>query len=340
MKQPFSVGEVCAAPGSVAHGYLFSAEMRDGSNFGVPVIIVNGSEDGPVLSIVAGTHPNEQAPMEAIRLLTREVLNPKQIKGALIAIPCANPLAFQQGEYVSPSDGMNLYLAYPGDKKGSITQRIAAAIWENVGLRSNCVIDFHSNYCPCLMFSFMAVIDDKATLKKAHGYAKAGGLTIMFADEKLYPSPGISGFTDLLLAKGIPGFTFEVAGSNDIQPDSVAVTVRGVQNVMKAMGMLPGTPEPHKEIKVLTADYCFYGMVKANRAGLVQKIAEPGVKLKKGEVIAKIHNLFGEEVEVVKAPLDGYIWSYPLRTPRALPTQAVEAGGNVSYFFVDYQRGF
>lgn len=324
----------------MAHGYFFSAEMRDGSNVGIPAIVVNGSEDGPVLSIVAGTHPNEQGPMEAIRLLTRDVLDPKQIKGALIAVPCANPLAFQQGEYISPSDGVNLYLAYPGDRNGSITQRFAAAIWEHVGLKSNCVIDFHSNYRPCLMFSFMAVVNDKATLKKAHGYAKAGGLTIMFADDKLYPSPGIHGFTDALLERGIPGFTFEVAGSNDILPESVSVTVRGVQNVMKAMGMLPGKPEPHHEIKVLSGDYCFYGMVKANRAGLVQRIVEPGAKLKKEDIIARIHNLFGEETEVVRAPADGYIWSYPLRTPRALPTQAVEAGSNISYFFVDYKRDF
>lgn len=340
MKQDFTVGNVRAAPGSVAHGYIFSAELRDGSSVGVPVIVVNGSEDGPVVSIVAGTHPNEQAPMEAIRQLTREVLNPEQIKGALIAVPCANPLAFQQGEYVSPGDGVNLYLAYPGNKQGSITQRIAAAIWENVGLKSNCVIDFHSNYRPCLMFSYLLAIDDKATLKKAHSLAKAGGLTVIFSDDKLYPAPGFSGFTDNLLKKGIPGFTFEVAGSNDIIPESVAVTVRGVQNVMKAMGMLSGNPEPHREIKVLTGDYCFYGMVQSNRAGLVQKIAEPGAKLKKGDVIARIHNLFGEEVEVTRAPTDGYIWAYPLRTPRALPTQAIESGGNVSYFFVDYKRPF
>jgi hypothetical protein len=116
--------------------------------------------------------------------------------------------------------------------------------------------------------------------------------------------------------------------------------MRGVQNVMKAMGMVPGNAEPHKEVKVLTGDYCFYGMVQSNRAGLVQKIAEPGAKLKKSDVIARIHNLFGEEVEVVRAPADGYIWAYPLRTPRALPTQAVESGGNVSYFFVDYKRPF
>jgi predicted deacylase len=340
MKQPFAVGNVRAAPGSVAHGYLFSAEVRDGSSVGVPVIVVNGSEDGPVLSIVAGTHPNEQAPMEAIRRLTREILSPKQVKGALVAVPCANPLAFQHGEYVSPNDGVNIYLAYPGDKQGSITQRFAAAIWENVGLKSNCVIDFHSNYQPCLMFSYLSIIKDKTTLKKAHSLAKAGGLTVIFADDQLYPSSGFHGFTDLLLEHGVPGFTFEVAGSNDIVPVSVNVTVRGLQNVMKAMEMLPGNLEPHKEIKVLTGDYCFYGMVKANRAGLVQKIAEPGAKLKKGDVIARIHNLFGEEVEVITAPTDGYIWSYPLRTPRALPTQAVECGSNISYFFVDYKKEF
>lgn len=341
MKGTFSVGDIKARPGSIESGYLTRVEERDGTFVGVPTIVVNGAEDGPVLSMIAGTHPNEQGPIDAVRHLVKGALDPKKIKGAVVVVACANPLGFQHGQYISPNDGVNIYLTYPGDKNGSITRRIAATIWEEVGLKSDCVIDFHSNYKPCLMFSYMSNIEDKATLKRTYSLAKAAGLTIIFSDEKLYPaSRGVQGITDLLMREGIPGFTFEVQASNDIDPDSVRVAVRGVQNVMKALKMLPGEPEPHPEIKVLDGGYCFYGMVKANRAGLVEKIARPGEKLTKGTVVARIHNLFGDEVEAIKAPVDGYLWSYPLRTWIALQTQAVETGGDVCYFFVDYKRPF
>ena len=53
------------------------------------------------------THGNEIAGTAAIIEVMR-ALDPQQMRGAVIAIPVANPLALDQGSYVYPQDGRNM----------------------------------------------------------------------------------------------------------------------------------------------------------------------------------------------------------------------------------------
>ena len=79
-------------------------------------------------------------------------------------------------------------------------------------------------------------------------------------------------------------------------------------------------------------------LIRAERGGIVVKEADDafiGRKIPKGEVIARIYSLYGDEREVIKAPCDGYIWGWPLRTVYGLQTPAVYTGAEVCYWFVE-----
>ena len=52
MNQTITVGDVSANPGEVKEGYGLSVELRDGSPIRVPVIIMNGKEDGLMLLLL------------------------------------------------------------------------------------------------------------------------------------------------------------------------------------------------------------------------------------------------------------------------------------------------
>ena len=60
-----------------------------------------------------------------------------------------------------------------------------------------------------------------------------------------------------------------------------------------------------------------------------------GEFLKKGERLAEIYDLYGDVLEVVEMPVDGYVWAYPcgssLGTSGSL--QAVQSGANIAYAF-------
>jgi len=160
LKQVLKVGEVSAEPGQKNHGPATWVELKDGSKVHLPVILVNGQGEGPKVVINCATHPTEPVGYAAIQILTREI-DPAKLKGSIIAFPISNPLGMQWGEYVSPHDYVNMYVAYPGSKDGSITSRLANFIWENASKSADLVMDVHENVKPCLHFSFVGYCKDK-----------------------------------------------------------------------------------------------------------------------------------------------------------------------------------
>ncbi|MGD2142279.1 MAG: hypothetical protein PVH79_02220, partial [Candidatus Bathyarchaeota archaeon] len=78
-----------------------------------------------------------------------------------------------------------------------------------------------------------------------------------------------------------------------------------------------------------------HGIIRASRGGLIRFFKKPGELFKRGETLAEIYDLYGDVVEEVEMPVDGYVWAYPcgqsLNTSGGL--QAVQSGANVAYAF-------
>jgi len=136
------VGDVIAKPGETKWGAATWVELRDSTRVYLPVILVNGKQNGPTVVILGATHPTEQIGVHALQILTRKKVQPSKLKGKIIAFPIANPLAQQFSEYVSPHDGINMARAYPGSKDGSLTERFSNFIWETAK-KADFVLDQH-----------------------------------------------------------------------------------------------------------------------------------------------------------------------------------------------------
>jgi predicted deacylase len=339
-----SVGQVEAKPGELKRGYCFWVELKDGTRVNLPVIIVNGASEGPKIVITSATHPTELVGLAAVQYMTKKYLNPSKMKGSLIIFPVANPLGMQLGEYISPHDIVNLVNAYPGSKSGTITSRIANFIWE-VSEDADLVMDFHENVEPCLNFSIVGRGKDPDTDRKAMELAEAFGITIIrSAKETEYRLPGVKpgdkSFTDLLMSKGVPAFTPEFVGATgatfDENETRVQVALRGCLNVLKKLGMIEGRVETQTGIKVMKGNYEVAGMPISNRGGIVHRTAEIAVKLRKDTPIAKIVDVFGEELEVIKMPLDGYIWGWTVGNPATIDRNwTVQTGAPIAFVFKD-----
>jgi hypothetical protein len=340
MKQVLKVGEISAEPGQRAHGPAMWVELRDGSRVHLPVILVNGQEDGPRIVINCATHPTELVGFAAVQILTRKI-DPTRLKGSLIVFPVSNPLGMQWGEYVSPHDYVNMYVAYPGSKDGSITSRLANFIWENASKDADLVMDVHENVKPCLHFSYVAHCEDKKVENQALEAAKAFGLTIIRPKGEFALAgmkPGDVEYVDALLANGIPAFTPELEAGTDLTMGeewvSVRVGVRGLMNVLKKMEMIQGAPEPQTDVKVFPGNFAFYGMSVANRGGVVNRLVDVGIKLKQGTPIATVMNPYGEIVETLKIPVDGYLWGWNIGSPPNF-NWTVQSGDSVAFIYQD-----
>ena len=340
MKNVLRVGEVTVEPGQTAHGPGMWVELKDGSRVHLPVILLNGKDDGPRVVINCATHPTELVGFAAVQILTRKI-DPTKLKGNLIVFPVSNPLGMQWGEYVSPHDYVNMYVAYPGSKDGSITSRLANFIWENASKGADLVMDVHENVKPCLHFSYVPFCEDKNVENRALEAAKAFGLTIIRPKGEFALAgmkPGDVEYVDALLASGVPAFTPELEAGTDLtmgqEWPSVRVAVRGLMNVLKKMQMIQGITEPQTDVKVYPGNFEFYGMAVANRGGIVNRLVDVGVKVKKDAPIATVLNPYGEVVETLRMPVNGYLWGWNIGSPPNF-NWSVQTGDSVAFIYKD-----
>ena len=343
MPDTITIGEVSAAPGELKWGSATWAELRDNTRVHLPVMIMNGSNDGPTITINGATHPTEHIGVHALQLLLRDKLNPAKLKGRIIAFPVANPFAQQFSAYVSPHDGINMSRSYPGSKDGTVTQRFANFIWENAALKSDLVIDQHENAKEALYFSIVARGKDAETDKRALELAGAFGATVIRTGGSenmpaVYSAAGGESLSTTAMRAGIPAFTPEYETTTDIgfsEKDlGIRVALKGLTNVLKKIDMIPGEIEKQDEIKVMEGDFKSWGMNTATRGGLTRRLVHVGVKLNKGTPISDTYDPYGTLIERVTMPIDGYIWGWNVGVPPWW-NWSVASGDPIAFIFQD-----
>src|SRR5215203_3733627 len=109
----------------------------------IPFTVIHGAKPGPVLALVAGTHGMEYTPILALQRI-RETLDPKVLAGTVILVHVANmPSYLGRTIYYSPADNKNLNRVFPGTATGTLSERIAYAITNEIIARATHVVDLH-----------------------------------------------------------------------------------------------------------------------------------------------------------------------------------------------------
>jgi predicted deacylase len=111
----------------------------------VPVTVLAGAEAQPGRGVAAigATHGNEYEGPVAIKHLLNEI-RIEDVRGRIILIPTLNVPAFNANARDTPDDRMNLNRVFPGDARGSITQRFARFIHDVIFPQVHVVLDIHS----------------------------------------------------------------------------------------------------------------------------------------------------------------------------------------------------
>src|SRR5262245_22642404 len=137
---PLSIGSATAAPGKTGSGFIEVPAGVDAATR-IPVTIIRGATTGPTLALVGGTHGSEVAPIIALQRV-RKNIDASQLRGTVIIVHVANmPSFLGRTIYYSPVDGKNLNRVYPGKKDGTVSERIAYAITQEVISKADYSID-------------------------------------------------------------------------------------------------------------------------------------------------------------------------------------------------------
>jgi len=326
MDRVLTVGNLEVSPGAVGKGSLGSIAMA-ACRVDIPVVAINGTEPGPTVVILAGVHGTELSGIGALLRALREI-DPGRMKGRIIAVTAANPLAIQVGAYTTPIDGENLSSSFldNSDPQGSTTKRMGAIISPVVGM-ADYLVDMHANPTPSIPFVLMnsQAARDERTLEGTRLIARAFGTTVID-----YPQPPRS-MRDRCSAAGVPGITPELPGNIYLLDEINEIGAIGISNILKTLNMIPGQPQGQK-VAGIEGDLRFHGFLRTDAGGLVYYTKPPGTKIQKGEEVAQILDFYGDVRQSVRMPITGYCWSF---LGGVGGSHAVTEGDQIAYMFRD-----
>jgi predicted deacylase len=241
-----------------------------------------GVEDGPNVLLTAGVHGDEYEGPAAILEIVRR-LDPRTVRGSITAIPVVNPMAFAAGTRTSPDDDVNLARVFPGDPKGSVTERLAAAVWDRFVSRTQYLIDLHSGG---VEYVFLPV---------AGFYGEAGDdnpsyqAAIRFGLPAVWRLPSTSGvMSNEAWKRGIVAIGNEYLGSGQLSPEGIRSYIEGVRSCLRFWGVLNDGAPSDATPNVYGEDWQLArceGMFLAHRA--------LGASVSRGELVAEIRRLPG-----------------------------------------------
>jgi predicted deacylase len=308
----FVLGDLRAKPGETVSGYLPVPE-KDGVGTRIPVTVIHGARPGKVLALVAGLHPFEYPPILALYRL-KAALDPKELAGTIVMVHIANLPGFQRRTiYYVPGDWKNLNRVFPGDLQGTLSQRMAAVINEQVVKRSDALLDMHcgDGNEALIPYTYWMISGDKAFDESTRRLALAFGLPHIIIDEtrgKDLANSKYLGNTAIL--QGKPAITTEAGYLGRTDEESVARNVRGVLSVLRLYGMIPGAPEPAADPVWIDK----YEVIYSKWDGLFEPRLEMGYYVKAGQVVGTVTDYLGNIKEEVRAPFTG-ILLYIIHTP-------------------------
>jgi len=265
----------------------------------LPVILLRGASAGKTLVITAGVHGDEYEGIRAILDLAQR-LDCGALRGDVLAVTVANPPAFWNGTRVSPLDSGNLARVFPGAEDGSATQRIAWHLDQHILSLADFYIDLHS---AGTAFAMPALIGYEATDRYAEEAAKAFGAEVLWAHPVIAEGRTVSAAK----ARGIPWLYTEMRGAGRIHPDDLQFLRRGLDNLLRFLGMMDGDLEPVPCKYRLRGDGNIDKSITTAQRGFLIPEVDLLQTIVRGQILGHLVNLHGETLEVFEAPCDGVV---------------------------------
>ncbi|HWK25853.1 MAG TPA: succinylglutamate desuccinylase/aspartoacylase family protein [Solirubrobacter sp.] len=256
----------------------------------VPAFQIQGAQDGPRVSLIAGVHGCEYSSIQAV-IETVRALGADQLRGRLTAVPVVSMDSFTlRSPFVVPADGQNLNRALPGDAGGSYTERLAHDIHTTLIEPADAVIDLHGGDLVEALEPFALYANERS-----RGLAYAFGLPYVVDST----AGTLGGMTANVAAHGVIA---EAGGAGQLDPHAVALLKDGTLNALRHLGVLAGDPDPPRSTEIRRFEW-----LHSTPAGFWAAAAGPGDRVRAGAVLGEVRNLYGDTLQTVTAPADGVV---------------------------------
>ncbi|MCA9906745.1 MAG: succinylglutamate desuccinylase/aspartoacylase family protein [Anaerolineae bacterium] len=295
MQQYIEIDSVAAPPKSKVSGYV----AVPGTNTQIPLIIVNGADDGHILLVTAGVHGAEYPSIEAALLLAAQ-LDPAQMRGAVLIVPVVSQSAFfERQTFILPEDGKNLNRQFPGKATGTLSERIAHTLTNKIAARASAWVDLHGGDLPEALVPLIGYLrsDDPVLSASVNSMVTAFGIQIVVSPAQLVGTT-LHAAAELR----IPALIAEAGQLGRRDPADTQRLLTGCTNVARRLGILPGDVAP-----VRVREFHDWPWVRSAHAGCWYPALQVGEKVREGQVIGTVTDIFGVRQADYHAPASGVV---------------------------------
>lgn len=290
----FAIGTVKVRPGHTREIGLPITKLVTGAEISLPVRVVHGRHDGPVVWINAAIHGDEVVGVEVIRRVL-ETLSPKTFRGTLLAVPIVNVHGFMAGDRYLP-DRRDLNRSFPGSPRGSLAGRIANLMMREVVDKCEVGIDLHTGSDRRTNLpQIRADLEDPRTRALAEAFGAPVMLDAKVRDGSLRGAAREGGAAVLL---------FESGEAMRFDQWAIEAGVAGVLRVLAALDMIDPVIDTPPVAGLVSRRS---GWVRARRTGIVHLDATLGQRVEVGDRLGGLSNSFGKTLRLVKADRAGVI---------------------------------
>jgi len=260
----------------------------------IPLMVMRGMKDGPVLAVTAAVHGNELNGISVIQRLFSEVSD-EELCGTIVAVPVVNVPAFIRKKRRF-NDGIDINHIMPGKKDGNVSQVYAYRFMERFIKQIDYLLDLHTASTGRVNSYYIRADMDQEKVKRM--------ALLQNADIIVHnpPSDGtLRGAADDL---GIPAITLEVGNPSTFQKKLIRSGVEGVHNVLCDLKMIEDeiTP-PEKETVICERSFWIY----TDTGGLLSIHVDLRQIVTKGMHLATLRDIFGNKIKEYHAPEDGIV---------------------------------
>jgi predicted deacylase len=292
---PFRIAEEDIAPGERMTLTLPVPGQSVYTPLSMPVHVVHGRREGPVLFVSAAIHGDEINGIEIIRQLLK-VKALRRLRGTLICVPVVNVYGFLNHTRYLP-DRRDLNRSFPGAKHGSLASRMARVFAKEIIDRSTHGIDLHTGANNRTNLPHVrANLDDCDCENLAVTFGTPIVINANLRDGSL---------RQYALDRGIPMLLYEAGESLRFNRFAIRAGLRGILNVMRALNMLPARKSAAPKVPVVEARSSSW--IRAPQTGLLRTDIRLGVRITEGETLGCISDAVGENDTTVSAPFTGII---------------------------------
>ncbi|PSR12876.1 MAG: peptidase M14 [Bacteroidetes bacterium] len=260
----------------------------------IPVIVARGEGDGPVLGLTAALHGNELNGILVIQRLFQKI-DISQLSGTIVGIPVVNVPSLLRKKRRFP-DGTDLNHIMPGKPEGNVSQVYAWRLVHQIVKEFDLLIDLHTaSFGRINSYYIRADMEDPTVCRMAW---------LQQAQIIVHNPPNDGTLRGTAGEMKIAAITLEVGDPNMIQKGMVRDGLTGVFNLLYDFNMLPGKVDPPAEPAVLCHNsYWLY----TDTGGIVTVHPQVTERVKKGQVVATLRNIFGDLIKEYIAPEDGIV---------------------------------